>query len=240
MASYPKHWKEKSADPADFEARSWAIGQLVTARAVIRLLGDRAIASKEGKVRKAPAPEAVWPEFSEYECFACHHGLTKSSTLQTPEHVLGKPGKLPWATWPLAMVPDLARVGKVDLLAKGSPYAELKVEMAKVVPDPDQVAKLAQDTIQQINSIINGLEIGKLDATRLAPLLNDLATRKPDPRSSWDVATQVYLTRSALARAGLMAEDPAVAATFDLLRFPEKPQRYDSPRSVEPPSSPER
>ena len=111
MASYPKHWNERTTDPADFEAKSWVIGQVVTARAVLQLLADRALASQPGAVRKAPAPEAVWPEFSEYECFSCHHGLVKNSPLQTEGHVRGKPGQLPWATWPLAG----ARTGRGEL-----------------------------------------------------------------------------------------------------------------------------
>jgi Cytochrome c554 and c-prime len=236
MVSYPKHWKEKAADPAEFEAKSWAIGQVVTARAVLQLLADRAIASKEGVTRKAPAPEGVWPEFSEYECFSCHHGLTKTSPLQTADHVQGKPGKVPWGTWPLAMIPDLAKVGKVDLQAEGSPYAGLKVEMARALPDPDLVASLAGSTIRQLDSLIVALENDKLDATRLAALKAELTARKPDPRVSWDLATQTYLARLALTRAGLLADDPALPSTFDLLKFPEKPKLYDSPRSSELPS----
>jgi hypothetical protein len=93
LASYPKHWKEKAVDRADFEAKSWAIGQAVTARAVVQLTADRAIASKPGAERRAPAPEAIWPEFSEYECFACHHGLVKNSPLQVAGRFVGTPGR---------------------------------------------------------------------------------------------------------------------------------------------------
>jgi hypothetical protein len=238
LAAYPKHWKENPSDPVDFEAKSWAIGQLVTAKAVLQLLADRAIASKDGAARKPPAPEAVWPEFSESECFACHHALTRSSPLQTVDHTQGKPGKIPWATWPLAMIPDLAKVGKVDLQAKDSPYAGLKLEMARLSPDPDKVDALAKGTIRQLDDLIHSLETGKLDASRLAPLLKDLADRKPDPRVSWDLATQTYLAREALVRAGLIADDPGLRTTFDLLKFPEKPSLYDSPRSSEAAQSP--
>ena len=226
MASYPKHWNERTTDPADFEAKSWVIGQVVTARAVLQLLADRALASQPGAVRKAPAPEAVWPEFSEYECFSCHHGLVKNSPLQTEGHVRGKPGQLPWATWPLALVPDLAKLGSVDW--KGEP---LLAEMAKLDPDPARVAKLAGSTIQELDRLVVALESGKLDANRLAPLIRDLAARKPDPRESWDLATQTYLARMALIRSGLIADDPALRATFELLKFPELPQRFDSPRT---------
>jgi hypothetical protein len=131
LATYPKHWKEKTGDRSDFEAKSWAVGQVVTARAVLQLLADRAIASKPGAIRKAPAPEAIWPEFSESECFSCHHGLVKDGPLQSEAHTQGKPGKLPWATWPLAMLPDLAKAGQVE--TKVEP---LKAEMAKLDRGP--------------------------------------------------------------------------------------------------------
>ena len=66
LASYPKHWREahekavpgpeREAASAEFEAKSWAVGQVVTAGAVLDLLGARALASKEGAVRKAAEP----------------------------------------------------------------------------------------------------------------------------------------------------------------------------------------
>jgi hypothetical protein len=75
------------------------------------------------------------------------------------------------------------------------------------------------------------LETGKLDATRLSGLIRDLASRKPDPKESWDLATQTYLARLALIRSGLIPDDPALRATFELLKFPEVPKLYDSPRN---------
>jgi hypothetical protein len=60
QAIMPKHWREagENARP-DFEARAWAVGQVVSAQAALALLGHRA--------RTTSSP---WPEFAEYDCFA--------------------------------------------------------------------------------------------------------------------------------------------------------------------------
>src|SRR5262249_30811062 len=97
LANYPKHWKE-SADRArnpDHQARAWLIGQLVSARASLRLLAHRAEAG--GK---------PWPEFSEYNCAACHHDLGGKERGGLGSR---QAGDLPWGTWYLALVPELAR-----------------------------------------------------------------------------------------------------------------------------------
>jgi hypothetical protein len=222
LAAYPKHWKEKSTDRADFEAKSWAIGQLVTARAVLRLMADRAIASKDGFVRIPPAPVAIWPELSEYECFSCHHELTKGSTRQSK-------GQLPWATWPLAMVPDLAKAGNAKLGLDG-----LRTEVTKIDYNPDEIAKKANETIKALDKLIAELESGKLDKAKLAPVLESLNTLKPDPLNEWDLATQVYLAKQAMIRAGVLTDDPATKeTTLKSLMFEGSPL-YDSPRRKKP------
>jgi hypothetical protein len=238
QASYPKHWKEKTV-AADFEVKSWAVGQVATARAALDLLAGRALASKEGAARKAPAPEAVWPEFSEYECFSCHHGLTSPSPLQVQGHNLGR---LPWATWPLAMLPELAR-GRpgIDLAAADSPLAELRAEMARPMPDPDRVADLAARAARQLDALRIAQEQYQVGADRVAALLMDRASRPPTADKGWDLLAQHDLALSSLARAARQLGvtvgpevEEALRAASKLLEFPPD---YDSPRNVSKPKS---
>ena len=70
LANYPKHWSRSRPDrpphpdfAPDFEARAWAVGQAASAQAALDLLAYRA-EEKHGR---------PWPEFAEYDCFACHH-----------------------------------------------------------------------------------------------------------------------------------------------------------------------
>src|SRR5207302_7266912 len=51
----------------------WASGQAVAAEAALDLLEYRA-----GEPKADDDPR-IWPEFSEYDCFGCHHKLTSSS-----------------------------------------------------------------------------------------------------------------------------------------------------------------
>ena len=82
----PKHWKtnkpESAEAAADFPARAWALGQLVSAKAALELLGSRsarALAMVPPALPPAlpgPVPaHSPWPEFAEYGCFSCHHSL---------------------------------------------------------------------------------------------------------------------------------------------------------------------
>src|SRR6185312_10631892 len=66
----PPHWQEKdrlaaaaTPRPPDFEAKGWLVGRVAAAEAACRLTADRAR-------RLAP-----WPEFAEFNCYACHHDL---------------------------------------------------------------------------------------------------------------------------------------------------------------------
>ena len=97
-AAMPHHWpdakdRSPSADPnrggPDFEARAWVVGQLMTAKASLELLADR-----------ADEHSKVWPEFAEYDCAACHHDLKSISTRQSKDYY-GKPQarRLPWGNY---------------------------------------------------------------------------------------------------------------------------------------------
>ena len=62
-AVMPRHWRT-SADGAWSGSKEWAVGQGMQLRDGLSQLARR-------------ARSAAWPEFAEYDCFACHHALTK-------------------------------------------------------------------------------------------------------------------------------------------------------------------
>jgi hypothetical protein len=70
----PPHWRRPD-DPKDpivqkdpsYGVRLWAVGQAVQLREALDRLARRAQPDR-------------WPEFSEYNCFSCHHPLTKPET----------------------------------------------------------------------------------------------------------------------------------------------------------------
>ena len=78
----PPHWRDKPPQPQSENlprARVWAVGQLVTAREAARL-----VAADAGSDR--------WPEYSHFDCSACHHDLEAGWRQQRPDPTpLGRP-----------------------------------------------------------------------------------------------------------------------------------------------------
>jgi hypothetical protein len=83
LRAMPPHWQEKDRVrwgllPANFATHAWSAGQVVTLRASLSLLADRL--PKPGP----PDPDRPWPEFSEFNCFDCHHDLSAAGRSTPP------------------------------------------------------------------------------------------------------------------------------------------------------------
>ena len=65
MMRLPKHWTEERSN--GFYLECWSIGQVESAKASLELLRHRVVSAMETK--------GFWPEFTEYNCHNCHHGL---------------------------------------------------------------------------------------------------------------------------------------------------------------------
>jgi Cytochrome c554 and c-prime len=88
-AVMPKHWQEpRDREPkqdAWIEVRALAVGQAVQLSQQLRRVA-----------RNVQSPN--WPEYSELDCFACHHSLTaaKDSWRQELGYANRRPGNPPW------------------------------------------------------------------------------------------------------------------------------------------------
>jgi hypothetical protein len=231
QAIMPKHWREEGEEARpDFEARAWAVGQVVSAQAALALLAHRA--------RPGSQP---WPEFAEYDCFACHHDLAEPSWRQKPGHYANRtPGSFPWGTWYYAMLPQLHRPagkGETQVL---SILGELKKEMQKSSPNQKQVADRACEANAQLGRFLSDVERVHYERAALGNLFNSI--NKEDQRvaaTNWDGAAQVYLALAALYNAlGDMDPGHRDPAIRDALKARAKqlefPKGYDSPRRLEP------
>src|SRR5260370_133624 len=100
LALYPKHWSDRAEQERypDLEARAWAVGQVVSAQAALQLL--------EARARAAESKKAPWPEFAEYDCYACHHDFQTRSWREKRGYADRLPGSLPWGTWYTPMLRD--------------------------------------------------------------------------------------------------------------------------------------
>jgi hypothetical protein len=102
----PRHWSPADAleRAADFAERSWAVGQAETIAAAARLLSVRTRRAAAGRgPGDAPAAEHLeaWPEFAEFDCYACHRSLSPDrlgigSADRFHNPAPGTPGWQPW------------------------------------------------------------------------------------------------------------------------------------------------
>ncbi len=222
-----KHWDQgKDLDPRlgsrgrpDFEARGWALGQLATARAALEVLAAR-------------AARGPWPEFAEYDCYACHHDLKSPSSRQQAAPAGRRSGALEWNDWYYAQLDAavIALNGRADP-ALGKALTSLRGEMEGGSPDRVRVAREARRAAELVGTALAQAE--EAPATTLpveAAFRHIVAVKRKS--QSWDDAAQTFLALSALSRSGQLLGRPPVglAPLHELLRFP---MAYDSPREFD-------
>jgi Cytochrome c554 and c-prime len=151
-ATMPRHWKEagepgeaEGSDPW-FDVREWSTGQAVQLQESLTQLASRA----QGK---------VWPEYSELECYACHHSLgpAEQSWRQARGYPNRRPGNPPWNASRYIVFREIAR--QVD--EPGT--QELDKQLVNL-------AQLMSDATADRNSIV-------AEATKSAQLAHDLALK---------------------------------------------------------------
>jgi hypothetical protein len=191
-ANLPAHWRPDKyvrSDPG-YDARLWAVGQVVSARVSLELLLDRA--------REGAAPTRPWPEFAEYSCFACHAEI-QGLDWRRPAH-LGrrKPGSLPYTTWYSSLLPVLLPRGD----ALSATFEELGLALSRPSPDRNAVAGLAGKAVGQLDALLGAVREAPYDRAGVRALLGSLAARAGRaPARSWDEKEQFALSVAALAQA---------------------------------------
>jgi hypothetical protein len=238
LAVLPKHWDalaEQAADPAQ-QARAWAIGQAVSAKAALELLAHRAGGS------------GPWPEFAELDCFSCHHDLVAKSWRQQRDlrrlaAAHGKnvdPGALPWGTWYTALLSQGLKPDSAGARPTAIPSIEaIRTEMTSAHPNRRKVGALAADAGRTLHSAMRRLAKAPLGERCVHDLFAGIAKDEPAiAAASWDGAAQVYLALAALyqARGELnpRQRDSRLKADLErmgrLLEFPGGGDaRYDGP-----------
>jgi hypothetical protein len=249
---WPRHWTPfgKVEARADFTERSWAVGQAATLAAVAELL---AVRTQQASAEMAAGRPHRWPEFSEFDCYACHKSLGPSSYaaahtggFQNP--FPGQPSWQPWyvsagrlldaATAP-AVVPgtrsvsasavDVRRVLEADWSVADRARLERVLLEARGL---QRAALLAGRELEARDRIVLDLSQRKLDAV--------VADAPPEWRF-WDAAVQTLLAMEAAgggpAALGVRRadQDSATRRALDELRESlQFPPGADTPEDFNP------
>ena len=222
LDNLPPHWNQQAKENRDgknIHIKTWLHGQLASAQAALELLVHRA-EEKNGR---------PWPEFAEYDCFACHHDLQANSWRQEPTYGAGRrPGSLPWGTWHFTM-PRLLVAGlpapDTNLLASLDALEKL---MGRAAPSRTDVLKQTRAALVAIKKKRDAITSWDSDRQAAQAWLtafgrDERLTNAP----SWDAAMQLCLALQSL--------DPSPAQALRTLQTNLAfPRDFDSPRSFSP------
>ncbi len=181
-ANMPPHWKLHPDNAHWFDGGAWAAGQAVA----LRVAADALTRQRR----------EAWPEFSQYDCFTCHHPLDPSGA----RPLRGVGGHPPFDTsrWlgvdPLASAVDADRA---ELLRQNiARYQQLAAQSQRGEP-VEPVAAAMQATA---NHLLARSKSGALHEDEINAVLRDLtAPRKPPP--GFRGAQQIAWSLAALASA---------------------------------------
>lgn len=187
LENMPPHWQEKGKD---HEARSWAVGQVATAKAAVALLEHRA---KHAKDNKAP-----WPEFAEANCFSCHAGLRVPSWRREGSGKGHGLGTIPYSDWQSFMLPYVTPDSAPTDVASG--FAELSEVMNHAYPDEGNVIKACKKLDAPLAALEKQVNAGKYNKDTCRAMLARMradGAKRPRPLT-WDEAEQFTLAVAAL------------------------------------------
>lgn len=247
---WPRHWSPqgRAEAAADFTERSWAVGQAAALEAVAELLDTRA--RRAAHAAAEPERAERWPEFSEFDCYACHQSLGRTAGDGADRIRARPPGAPAWQPWYVAAALLLNAQTNVDAAAA----RELAAEVAEVrrLIDTDWAGS-DEERLRRIRFEARGMaaaaerlaaELSARPAIVLdgAPATFDSVTAaSPEEWRHWDGAVQMFLALEAARAGGPARYDgrppthirSALEMLRDSLRFPpgvDSPLGFDAER----------
>lgn len=241
-AAMPKHWKETGEKPNAvpdpwFDVRALAVSQAVQLREQLLRVARNSQSS-------------AWPEYSDLDCFACHHSLTNaenswqqergyppfpSATSASQTGAGRRPGNPPWnlsryvVLRPLAseVDPELARELEADI-------DRLYGMISSLSSDRTQVAALANSTADLAGRLIPRMRATTWDQPRtmrtMKAILNnaDYISRQGE-RSAEEATMAVRVLYTAYAAKGKPAGDTRIQEAINgLFANLENPSAYNA------------
>jgi Cytochrome c554 and c-prime len=172
-AVMPRHWKtpRESAPgvPASNDpwsgVREWGTGQSVELRASMERIAWRA----KGK---------NWPEYSELQCFSCHHALTapEQSWRQQRGYPGRRPGDPPWNGSRYAVFRELARQVDGDVSARlDQQIAQVAKLLSQLNPDREAVVAAASSAATLSRELTARIQAQPFDAALTQRLIERIS-----------------------------------------------------------------
>ncbi|MGA8143611.1 MAG: multiheme c-type cytochrome [Candidatus Acidiferrales bacterium] len=163
-AVMPRHWKEASEPGGAANTDPWSdVRELTTGQAVqLKQSLLRLVSRTRGK---------HWPEYSELQCYACHHSLTppEDSWRQARGYAGRRPGDPPWNPSRYTIFHELVLQADVDSAAKlDSELSRLSQLMSQLSPDRDAVAASANSSAKLVSDLSS--KIGSMPADSASTL----------------------------------------------------------------------
>jgi hypothetical protein len=221
-AAMPRHWKE---DDPFTDVRLLVVGQAVQFREQLR----RVVRNAQGK---------TWPEFADFDCFACHHSLTNAETSWRQEQ--GYPGRLagspPWNLSRYAMLSHFDSGG--ERLLPGE-VEKLYAIISAVTPDKTKAAAQARATAEIADRVVQQTAAISFNQANTLRLLQSIARdgdtiSRQGERAAEQAAMalqSLYLAYTSQAHA---ANDTQIrAALKTLFQQVENPSSYNAPKFAE-------
>jgi hypothetical protein len=170
-AVMPRHWKEpgepgepENSDPW-YDVRELTTGQAVQLRRSLLRLESRA----HGK---------YWPEYSELQCYACHHSLTspENSWRQAHGYSGRRPGDPPWNPSRYTIFHEVVFQAGGDSAEKlDSELARLGQLMSQLNPDRDAVAAAAGNSARLVGDLSAKVDAMANDSASALRLLRKIS-----------------------------------------------------------------
>jgi len=168
-------------------------------RESMALLENRAKpAARAADAGKDAVELPAWPDYAQFDCYACHHDLKVPSWRQARGYA-GAPGRPQVRPWPLALVELAVRHTAPNEQAAGEQLAKLNAarqQLAQALSaepfgNPDQVRAAASKIKAWIDDLISRADAANFDASAALRLLKTLCAMATERAPDYDSARQL-------------------------------------------------
>jgi hypothetical protein len=217
LANMPPHWR-KVTDPSP---AAWSISRVASAVSALELLQYRAEHANEAVDVGGPGDRKrtlPWPEFAEFDCYACHHDLSGRSGRQHRGYSAPsrKPGAFLLSTWHTHLLPEAASSIDPQLDASMKPFTEAMHSKGGVFPASSTTKSEAEKAIVLLKETLTRLEQKPpSDFEELRRRLESQVAGMGFENLNWDEAAQIYFALSALS-----GKSDDLEKALKLLEFP--------------------